>query len=55
MVLKLKTKKYHTVGTVPKSNIKITERCKIDTKHKYITTHFPGLTQAFQSKVAGLS
>jgi hypothetical protein len=27
---KLKNKKYHTVGTVPKSNIKIIERGKID-------------------------
>ena len=36
---KAKSKKYHTVGTVPKSNIKIVERVKIDTTaHKYM--HF---------------
>jgi hypothetical protein len=28
---KMKNKKYHTVGTIPKSNIKIAERGKIDT------------------------
>jgi hypothetical protein len=28
---KIKNKKYHTVGTVPKSNKKIVERGKIDT------------------------
>ena len=27
----MKNKKYHTVRTVPKSNRKIAERCKIDT------------------------
>jgi hypothetical protein len=42
-------KKYHTVGTITKSNIKIVERGKIDTlSHKY--THFPGLVQMLQPK-----
>jgi hypothetical protein len=27
----MKTKKYHTVGTIPKSDIKIVERGKMDT------------------------
>ena len=34
----MKNNKYHTVGTVPKSNIKIVERGKIET-HKYMTSH----------------
>jgi len=29
-------KKYHTVGTVPKSNRKIVERCKIETPNTQI-------------------
>jgi hypothetical protein len=29
----MKSKKYHTVGTVPKSNIKILEKGKIDTSN----------------------
>ena len=29
--IELKTKKYHTVGTIPKSDIKIVERGKMDT------------------------
>ena len=42
-------KNIHTVGTIPKSNIKIAERNKIDTiAHKYMTAHFPGLIQALQ-------
>ena len=54
----MKNRKYHTVGTVPKSNRKIVERgkIKIDTPtHKYMTVHCPGLVQALQSKVAGLN
>ena len=31
-ILKEKQKKYHTVGTISKSNIKIAERGKIDTQ-----------------------
>jgi hypothetical protein len=43
----MKNKEQHTVGTIPKSNIKIVER-KIDTlTHKYMC-HFPGLLQALQ-------
>jgi hypothetical protein len=38
----MKNKKYHTVGTFPKSNIKTVERDKMDTpsKHMYMTDHF---------------
>jgi len=32
----MKNKKYHTVGTIPKSNIKIVERGKIDTPNTQI-------------------
>ena len=32
----MKNKKYHTVGTIPKSNIKIGERGKIDTSNTHI-------------------
>ena len=31
----MKNKKYHIVGTIPKSNIKIGERGKIDTSKTY--------------------
>ena len=34
--MKKKHTKYHTVRTIPKSNIKITERDKIDTPNKPI-------------------
>jgi len=44
---KMKNKKYHTVGPVLKSKVKIVERGKIDTlTHQYMTAHFPGLVQA---------
>ena len=33
---KMKSKKYHTVGTIPKSNIKIVKRGKIDTPNTQI-------------------
>ena len=33
---KVKNKKYHTVRTIPKSNIKIVERSKIDTTNTQI-------------------
>ena len=33
---KMKNKKYHTVGTIPKSNRKIVERGKIDTPNIHI-------------------
>ena len=32
----MKNKKYHTVGTIPQSNIKIVERAKIDTSNTQI-------------------
>jgi hypothetical protein len=42
----------NTVGTVPKSNWQIVERCKIGTSKPltniYMTVHFPGLVQAHQ-------
>ena len=42
-------KKYHTVGTFPKSNIKITERGNIDTlTYKYPIAQFSGLVQALK-------
>jgi hypothetical protein len=34
--IELKTKKYHTVGTIPKSDIKIVERGKMDTPNTEI-------------------
>ena len=34
----MKNKKYHTVGTIPKSNIKIVERDRIDSFNKQIHT-----------------
>ena len=44
-----KNKEYHTVGTVPISNIKIIECGQIDTLTlKYMTTHLSGLMQALQ-------
>ena len=45
----MKTKTYHTVGTVLKSYRKILERDKIDTSTaKLLTSHFPVLIQALQ-------
>jgi hypothetical protein len=36
--------KYHTVGSISKSNIKIVERGKMYTLiQKYMTSHIPGL------------
>jgi hypothetical protein len=47
---KMKNKeKHHTVGTFPKSNRTIVERGKtVPFSHKYMTSHFSGLLQAFQ-------
>ena len=42
----MKNKKYHTVGTISKSNVKIVERGKTDTSKTQL--HFPGLVQALQ-------
>ena len=48
--------KYDTVGTIPKSNIKIIERGKINTlTHKYMTAHWLDLVHVLQSTVAGLN
>jgi len=47
-IIKKKNKKYHSVGTILKSNIKIVGRGKIDTPNKYMTAHYPGLVQALQ-------
>jgi hypothetical protein len=44
--IKMKNKKYHTVGTIPKSNIIIVERGKIDTSNTH--THFPILVHVLQ-------
>jgi len=44
----MKNKKYHTVDTVPKSNIKIDETKSTPLKHKYMTAYFPGLVQILQ-------
>jgi len=42
-------KKYHTVGTIPKANIKIVDSCKIDIlPHKHMLAHFHGLVQKLQ-------
>ena len=46
----MKEKKIITLGTIPKSNIEIVERGKIDTPN--MPAHFPGLVQALQEKVA---
>ena len=45
-----KNKKYHTVGTVPKSKWKIVEKGKIDTSKTqiYMTDHFAGLVHTSQ-------
>ena len=44
---KMKSKKYHFVGTVQKSNRKIDENANsISLTYKYMTAHFPGLEQA---------
>ena len=48
--IKLKTKKYHTVKTIPKSNNKITETGKSDTIKTQIHDHFHDLVQALQLK-----
>ena len=42
----MKNKKYHPVGTIPMSNTKIVERCRIDTSNK--TAQCSGLEHALQ-------
>ena len=52
----MENKKYNAVGTVPKSNWKFFKRGEIDIlTHKYMIAYFPGLAQALQEKMAGLS
>ena len=43
-------KKYHTVGTIPKSNIKNsrTSQNRYPLTHKYMTAHCPCLVQSLQ-------
>ena len=49
MQYNLRTTKYVTIGTIPKSNIEILERGNIDTTNIQIHyAHFPGLVQALQ-------
>ena len=54
---KMKNKKYHTMGTVRKSNRKIveTETKLTPITHIYMTIHFPGLAKALQFKVGKTS
>jgi hypothetical protein len=54
---KLKNKKFHIVGTVPKSNIKIVERDKMDTPNTQIhdRSPFPAWYKHFNKDVAELS
>jgi len=40
-------KKYHTVGTVPKSNKKISHTQSIHEAHIYMTARFSSLKQGF--------
>jgi hypothetical protein len=51
----MKNKKYHTVGTIPKSNTKMVKGTIDTLTHKYMAAHFPGLAQTLQYKVAGLN
>jgi hypothetical protein len=46
----MKNKKYHAVGTGPKSNSKVIEKGKIDSTYTqiYMTAYFPWFVQAFQ-------
>ena len=43
----MKIKKYHTVGTVPKSNKKNVERVKVDTTNKHILQIIPNLLKSW--------
>ena len=43
----MKNKKYHTVRTIPKSNIKIANR-QTRYQHKYMTADIPGLVLALK-------
>jgi len=39
----MKNIKYHTVGTIPKANIKIVERDKIDTPNTYTNRNYSAI------------
>ena len=48
--------KYHTVGLIPKSNIKITERCKFDTPNTQIhdrslSSLYTGTSQKWRGQI----
>jgi len=47
---KMKNKKYHAVGIIPKSNIKIVERDKFDTPNRKIHDHSLFLLDTCTSK-----
>ena len=47
MILKLKNRKHHTVGTVPKSNSKIVEKDTIDSRNTEI--HDAHLSRSVQT------
>jgi hypothetical protein len=61
LAIKWKIKKYHTVGTIPNSNIKIVEKGKIDTKDSQynghqnkdirVITKLPNSQQSYKGKV----
>jgi len=52
---KLQEKKYHIVGTVPKSNKIIVEIDKVGTSNTHIHVRIPDLVQASHSEMAGLN
>jgi hypothetical protein len=45
---KMENKKYHTVETIPKSNIKIVERGNNIPNTQYMAAYCPGLVQELQ-------
>ena len=51
-ILRLKTNKYHTIGTIPKSKPSKEEIAKPLT-HIYMTAHIPGLDIHFNNNTMG--
>jgi hypothetical protein len=51
----MKNQKYHNVGTIPKSNIKIVDRGKMDSSiiHKYMTVTLPAWYRHFNKEWQG--
>ena len=47
----MKSKKYHTVGTFPKSNRKIVERGKIDTTNTHVHDRSVSWISTYISKI----